>query len=95
MTPDSDRLVAKGSRSRYHPRKLTVLEAESGLVRNVPLKVDFSDLVEPKEFSLPLRTSERLRTLAQQAISALEHRADEDIKNWAERLATDIADVAD
>jgi hypothetical protein len=43
----------------------------------------------------PVEMSPEMRALADRALQRMEERRDEDIEQWAERLARDVADAKD
>jgi hypothetical protein len=56
---------------------------------------ELSELVEQLKVAQPLRQSQNLCDLAEQALISLSNRYNENILNWAEDLARDVADALD
>ena len=52
-------------------------------------------LVQDLQMLQPIRRSSQQRQLARQALAALSDRKDQDIQEWANKLATDVADAVD
>ena len=52
-------------------------------------------LVEDLQMLQPIRRSSQQRQLARQALAALNNRKDQNIQEWANKLATDVADAVD
>ena len=52
-------------------------------------------LVQDLQRLQPLRRSSQQSQLARQALAALNNRKDQNIQEWANKLATDVADAVD